>query len=79
MTGQVKTPEEDRPEPETDGEIVFLPPREVARRTGLCTKTISRRVDSGDFPKPVNLGGRRVAFVESEVEAWQKSLMEARE
>jgi len=78
MTGQIETLEEIDPPARQEAEIVFLKPSEVARRTGLCTKTISRRVDSGDFPQPVNLGGRRVAFVESEVAEWQRRRMEAR-
>ena len=48
----------------------FLPFREVALRTSISRAEIYRRVNAGTFPRPVSLGGSRVAFLEREVAAW---------
>jgi len=57
---------------------VFLPIHEVIRRVGLSRATIYRKIDSGEFPKPVPIGSHRIFFVEAEIVAWQERLMEAR-
>jgi predicted DNA-binding transcriptional regulator AlpA len=45
-----------------------LSKRETSDRVNLSTATIMRRAKSEDtFPKPVDLGGNRIAFVEDEV------------
>jgi prophage regulatory protein len=50
----------------------FLRLPQVMERTGLCRSAVYARED---FPKPVKLGGRAVAWVESEVQAWiQKTI-----
>lgn len=59
-------------------EIVFIPIEEAARLSGLSRRTIYNKVESGDFPKPVKLSERRIAFVQSEVVSWQRALMEGR-
>ena len=48
---------------------------EVARITGLCRKTVERRVASGEFPAPVRLGrtARAVGFLSHEVQEWINS------
>jgi len=51
--------------------LVFLKMPEVKRRTGLGKTTIYDRISAGTFPPPVPLGGKAVAWVEAEVEAWQ--------
>ena len=38
--------------------------------TGLSRSTIYKRISEEDFPKQVNLGGRSVGWVESEVLDW---------
>lgn len=43
---------------------------EVIRRTGLARSTIYKRAAEGTFPKPVKIGQRGSAFIESEVEQW---------
>lgn len=43
---------------------------EVLDRVGLARTQVARLVKSGDFPTPVELDGRRVGFVEHEVESW---------
>ena len=37
-----------------------------------------RRINRGEFPKPVPIGRHRVAFVEAEIEEWIASRIEAR-
>lgn len=48
---------------------------EVETRTGLSRSTIYDWIKRGEFPKPVALGARLVAWRESDVNAW----LEARE
>ncbi len=50
----------------------FLPLREVLARTSLSRSTIYRLVSDGTFPKPIALGAR-VAWLESEIVAWQEA------
>lgn len=42
----------------------------VKARTGLSRSTIYLRVSKGTFPLPINLGGRAVGWLESEIESW---------
>ncbi len=55
--------------------IMRLP--EVRRTTGLSRSTLYMRIAEGKFPKPVNLGGRAVGWLQSEVEAWLERQVEA--
>lgn len=43
---------------------------QVEGLTGLSRSTIYRLANQGDFPRPVRLGQRSVAWRESEVRAW---------
>ena len=43
---------------------------QVKDLTGLSRATIYRYVDAGDFPRPVKLGTRAVAWHASDVAAW---------
>lgn len=47
----------------------------VEARTGLSRSTIYDWMKRGDFPQPVKLGARLVAWRESDITAW----LEARE
>jgi len=49
----------------------FLRRTEVERATGLSRSEIYRRVRVGEFPKPVSIGHRAVAWKQSAIEAWQ--------
>jgi prophage regulatory protein len=51
-------------------EPAFLRRKDVQFRTGLARSTIYLYVQQGSFPKPVTLGPRAVAWLESEVSAW---------
>ncbi|EHR41717.1 helix-turn-helix transcriptional regulator [Alishewanella jeotgali] len=43
---------------------------EVIKRVSLCKASIYKRMKVGEFPKPINIGGRRVAWLESDIENW---------
>ncbi len=49
----------------------------VMARTGLSKSTIYAKIASGDFPEPINLGGRAVGWLADEVEAWLVARVEA--
>ncbi len=43
---------------------------EVERLTGLRKSARAERIKAGDFPRPVLIGGRHVAWKSSEIAAW---------
>ena len=55
----------------------FLPVREVVKRTSLSRSTINRMVEKGEFPKPVQLNGRK-AWIDREVVDWQIEMVAQR-
>lgn len=58
----------------------FLRLKDVMSLTGLGRSTIYKfMADETDFPKSVPLGGRAVAWVESEIEEWMKSRLSMRD
>ncbi|GEA24600.1 transcriptional regulator [Vibrio harveyi] len=58
----------------------FLRLQDVMSLTGLGRSTIYKfMADETDFPKSVPLGGRRVAWVESEIEEWMESRLSMRD
>ena len=66
----------------------FIRLPEVLSRTGYGRTTIYRKMEDGDFPKSVKLGGppkdpnafdsRAIAWIEDEVEQWIESTIEER-
>jgi prophage regulatory protein len=56
--------------PEGQREPAFLRRKQVEVRTGLSRSTIYQYIKDGTFPKPVSLGPRAVAWLESEVSDW---------
>lgn len=44
--------------------------KQVAKLTTLSRSEIYRRIQGGQFPPPVRLGARRVAWHHSDVRAW---------
>ncbi|WP_417420716.1 helix-turn-helix transcriptional regulator [Halomonas sp.] len=42
----------------------------VMERTGLARSTIYKYISLGQFPQPIKLGTRAVAWVESEIDTW---------
>ncbi|EDX0048492.1 AlpA family transcriptional regulator [Salmonella enterica] len=57
--------------------LIRLP--EVQRRTGYSKAWIYKLIDQGRFPKPVKIGSRSIAFVESEVDEWIAERIAARD
>ncbi|MBW0295951.1 MULTISPECIES: helix-turn-helix transcriptional regulator [Shewanella] len=47
--------------------------------TGLARSTIYKYIAEGTFPKPVSLGSRAAAWVESEVQEWILTRIEERD
>ena len=43
---------------------------EVLQRCGISNTTLHRLIHADDFPAPIQLGPRAVAWVESEVSDW---------
>lgn len=43
---------------------------ETMRRTGYGKAWLYRLINQNKFPKPVKIGSRAIAFVESEVDDW---------
>lgn len=57
----------------------FLRLSTVKSRTGLSRSTLYRRITEGSFPSPIQLGGRAVGWLDSDVDAWIDAQMRARE
>ena len=49
----------------------------VIQRTALSKTTIYGLIKSNEFVKPINLGGKSIAFVESEVNDWIQARIDA--
>jgi len=46
--------------------------RQVENRTGLCRSTIYFWMREGNFPKPLKIGARAVAWRERDIQQWIK-------
>ncbi len=53
--------------------------KQVMEITGLSRSSVYRYIDEGRFPQSVSLGGRAVAWVESEVERWIEEVINQRD
>jgi prophage regulatory protein len=56
----------------------LIAPKDAAIATSLSRPLLSLMAEAGEFPKPVKLGERRVAYVRAEVEAWIDQRIAAR-
>jgi prophage regulatory protein len=56
----------------------LLSKRAVLKQIPISSATLARRVVAGAFPRPVRIGKRRVAWVQSEVSDWLAARMEER-
>ena len=63
----------------TGAPATFLRLPEVKRRVGVSTPTIYRWVAAGVFPRPIRVGDNTSAWIESEVAAWQRDRIAARD
>ncbi|MFP4238959.1 MAG: helix-turn-helix transcriptional regulator [Rhodosalinus sp.] len=52
--------------------------RDVCERTALSRSTVYAKIRAGEFPPPVKLGDRAVAWRESDVLEWLAALPTAR-
>jgi prophage regulatory protein len=62
------------PVPEAPGRLMSL--KEIKAETSLHPATIYRRIKSGTFPRPRPIGGGRVVWLQSEIEAWKRKILE---
>ena len=53
--------------------------KDVMHITGLARSTVYKYIADGNFPKPVSLGERNVAWLHSEVEDWIWDKVEQRD
>lgn len=53
--------------------------REVEQMIGRKRSSIYQDMANGRFPKPVKIGARAVAWLEQELIAWQRGLIEKRD
>lgn len=53
----------------------FLRRPQVEARTGLPRSTIYDWMKKGNFPKPINLGKRAVAWLSTDIDDWQAQQM----
>ena len=51
-------------------EPTLLRRRDVQRLTTLSRSTLYRRMNAGEFPRPISLGGRTVAWRKSDIDKW---------
>lgn len=49
-------------------QILRMP--KVEGKTGLHRATIYRKVESGEFPKPIHISQNAVGWIEAEIDAW---------
>jgi prophage regulatory protein len=56
----------------------LLSKRAVLKQIPISGATLARRVAAGAFPRPVRIGQRRVAWVQSEISDWLAERMEER-
>ncbi|HCG9113757.1 helix-turn-helix transcriptional regulator [Vibrio parahaemolyticus] len=57
----------------------FLRLQDVMSLTGLGRSTIYKFMDEDIFPKTIQLGGRAVGWLESEIEEWMESRLALRD
>lgn len=52
--------------------------KDVINTTGLSRSSIYAYMAKGEFPKPIQLGPRAVAWIEEEVHSWLQVRIDAR-
>lgn len=50
---------------------------DIKHTTGLSRSSIYLRMSKGQFPKPINLGGRAVGWLETEIQDWVRRCIES--
>lgn len=59
-------------------ELRLISLKDVVARTALSKSTIYQLIKDGAFPKQVNNGSRRVAWVAHEIDSWVSERINAR-
>lgn len=57
----------------------FLRRAEVQSMCGLPTSSLYELMERGEFPKPIKLSARTVAWLESDIRDWQEAKIAQRE
>ena len=57
--------------------VLLLRLPDVLRIAGISKTTLYGLIKAGEFPAPVSLGGRAVAWASTEVEAWVANKLKA--
>lgn len=57
----------------------FLRRTDVQQLCGLPTSSLYELMERGEFPRPIRLSARTVAWIETEVLAWQKARIAERD
>jgi prophage regulatory protein len=57
----------------------FIRRKTVEQKTGLGRAQIYENMARGTFPRPVRIGERAVAWVEAEIDEWQKARVAERD
>ena len=55
----------------------FLRLPEVKNQVGLGRSTIYQKIKAGEFPAPISLGARAVAWTSDSISAWMDARIEA--
>ena len=56
----------------------FIKLPEVMNKTGLGRSSIYRKMNTGDFPRSIQLNKNNIVWLESEVNAWMQAQIEKR-
>jgi prophage regulatory protein len=57
----------------------FIDMRTLRQQVPFSKTEIYRRINAGTFPRPVTIGPRRVAFLETEVREWMEKCIKSRD
>ncbi|MEZ9871807.1 AlpA family phage regulatory protein [Vibrio toranzoniae] len=52
--------------------------KEVIQVTGISRSSLYKYLNEGQFPHPISLGARSVAWIDHEIQAWITTKMEQR-
>lgn len=63
---------------DNDNKPRLMAPKDAAAATSLSRTLLALMAAEGQFPQPVRLGERRIAYVRAEVEAWIDQRIAAR-
>lgn len=56
----------------------FLRLPDVLKKVGFKKTKIYKEVKAGNFPKPISIGNRSTAWLESEIHSWQEERIRSR-